>query len=453
MTATTVPAAEEMIRDAEEFLIYPNIHQADLRDFGPNYFVKGEGVTLTDGNGAVYLDMMSGRTRANSLGYAVEEIAKTIYDQTMTLHYAGTHSNISAPMVQLSKKIASLAPGRLSKTFYVSGGSEAVESAIKLAKQYQVESGNKPRAYKVIARWNAYHGTTMGAQAATDWNNLRQASEPGVPGYSHIPGPRNYRNELGMEEEAYEKLCADMLEREIVHQGPELVAAFIAEPIMQANGVHIPTKSYLERVREICTKYGVIWINDEVICGFGRTGEWFGIQHFGLQPDIMTMAKAMTAGFMPMGGVITTPEIAGALPIYRHVHTYSGHAVAAATALNVIEIKERNGLVETAKANGAYFADALQQAVGNHPIVGQVRGLGMWHAIDFTSDKKSRAAFSDDTVPAIVRRMKKHGLLLNPTGTSIEIAPPLTVTRSDLDQTVEIAARSISEVAQERHLG
>jgi adenosylmethionine-8-amino-7-oxononanoate aminotransferase len=396
--------------------------------------------------------MMSGRTRANSLGYAIEEIAKTIYDQTMTLHYAGTHNNISAPMVQLSKKIASLAPGRLSKTFYVSGGSEAVESAIKLAKQYQMEGGNKPRAYKVISRWNAYHGTTMGAQAATDWNNLRHIAEPGVPGYSHIPAPRNYRNELGMEEEAYEALCATMLEREILHQGPDLVAAFIAEPIMQANGVHIPTKGYLERVREICTKYGVLWINDEVICGFGRTGEWFGIQHFGLQPDIMTMAKAMTAGFMPMGGVITTPEIAGGLSIYRHVHTYSGHAVASACALNVIDIKERGGLVEIAKENGAYFADALKVALGDHPIVGQTRGLGMWHAIDFTADKKTKAAFTDDTVPAIVRRMKKHGVLVNPSGTSIEIAPPLTVTRSDLDQTVEVAARSITEIAKERHL-
>jgi adenosylmethionine-8-amino-7-oxononanoate aminotransferase len=221
---------------------------------------------------------------------------------------------------------------------------------------------------------------------------------------------------------------------------------------MQANGVHIPTKGYLERVREICTKYGVLWINDEVICGFGRTGEWFGIQNFGLQPDIMTMAKAMTGGFMPMGGVITTPEIAGALPIYRHVHTYSGHAAASACALTVIDIKERGGLVQKAKENGAYFQDALKVAIGDHPIVGQVRGLGMWHAIDFTADKKTRAAFTDDTVPSLVRRMKKHGVLVNPTGTSIEIAPSLTVTRADLDQTVEVAARSISEIAKERHL-
>lgn len=452
MAASTTLSTSQVVQEAQDHIIYPLIHQADVRDFGPNYWIKGEGITLTDADGNEYFDMMSSHARANSLGYGNEEVARAVYDQLRTLHYAGTVNNITGPLVELSMKIASLAPGRLSKMLFVSGGSEAVESAIKIAKQYQMASGNKPRAYKVITRWNAYHGATMGALAATDWLGTRHISEPGVPGYSHIPGPRNYRNEFGMEEEAYQDFCATYLEREILHQGPELVAAYIGETVMQAHGVQIPTKAYLERVREICTKYGVLWIDDEVITGFGRAGAWFVINEFGLEPDIITSAKALTAGYMPMGAVITKPEIADALPIFRHVHTFSGHAGSVAAANAVIRIKERDGLIDKAKADGAYFVDALRQAVGDHPIVGDVRGIGMWQAIEFTSDKKTKATFEDDTIAAVVRRMKQHGVIASAIGTSFEMAPPLITTRAELDQVVEVVRKSINEVAKERQL-
>ena len=323
------PDADRVIRDAHDHCIFPLIHQADVRDFGPRVYVKGEGITLTDIDGKTYTDMMSSHTRANSLGYGNEEVARAVYEQLLTLHYIGTVNNVTEPSVRLATKIAELAPGRLSKVMFVSGGSEAVEAAIKLAKQYHVHAGRKPRATKIISRWFAYHGATMGALGATDWLNTRHIAEPGVPGYSLIPGPSNYRNPFDMEEEAYADFCATYLERQIQHEGPEYIAAFIAEPIMQANGVQIPPKRYLERVREICTKYDVLWINDEVITGFGRAGAWFAIDHYGLEPDIVTMAKALTAGYMPMGAVITRPEIADALPIFRHVHTFSGHAGAA----------------------------------------------------------------------------------------------------------------------------
>jgi adenosylmethionine-8-amino-7-oxononanoate aminotransferase len=446
------PDADRVIQDAHDHCIFPLIHQADVRDFGPNVYVKGEGVTLTDVQGRTYTDMMSSHTRANSLGYGNEEIARAVYDQLRTLHYVGTVNNVSEPSVRLAAKIADLAPGRLSKVMYVSGGSEAVETAIKLAKQYHIHAGRKPRATKIISRWFAYHGATMGALAATDWLNTRHIAEPSVPGYSLIPGPSNYRNPFDMEEEAYADFCATYLERQIQHEGPEYVAAFIAEPIMQANGVQIPSKRYLERVREICTKYDVLWINDEVITGFGRTGAWFAIDRYGLEPDIMTMAKAMTAGYLPMGAVITRPEIADALPIFRHVHTFSGHAGAAAAANTVIAIKERDGLIARAKENGEYFLDALKTALEPHPIVGQVRGIGHWHAVDFTADKKTKAPFEDDTVATIVRRMYQYGVIASPIGTAFELAPPLIATRADFDLTVEVAARAISEVAKERRL-
>jgi adenosylmethionine-8-amino-7-oxononanoate aminotransferase len=290
----------------------------------------------------------------------------------------------------------------------------------------------------------------MGALGATDWLNQRHIAEPGVAGASFIPGPSNYRNPFNMDDEAYVDYCADYLEQQILHEGPELVSAFIAEPVMQANGVQVTPKRYFARVREICNKYDVLWIDDEVITGFGRTGSWFAIERMGVEPDIMTMAKAMTAGYMPMGAVITRPEIADAIPIFRHVHTFSGHAAAAAAANTVIAIKERDNLIEKSRVDGGYLLDALRQALLPLPIVGDVRGVGMWLAVDFTRDKATKEPFADDTVAAVVRRMAKHGVLASAIGTAFELAPPLITPRSDLDTLVSVAERSIREVMGER---
>lgn len=453
MVTTAPPLDPSQAKDdALKHNIFPLIHAADVRDFGPNIYVKGEGVRITDVNGNTYLDMMSSHTRANSLGYGNEEIARAIYDQLCTLHYIGTVGNLAGPAITLAKRIASLAPGDLSRVMFVSGGSEAVETALKMARQYHIAAGRKPRAHKVISRWNAYHGATMGALAATDWLGTRHVSEPGVPGFSLIPGPMNYRNPFNMGDEEYVDFCATYLENQILHEGPELVSAFIAEPVMQAHGVQVTPPSYFQRVREICTKYDVLWINDEVITGFGRTGNWFAIERMGVVPDIMTMAKAMTAGYMPMGAVITRPEIADELPIFRHVHTFSGHAGAAAAANTVITIKERDGLIAKSREDGAYVLDALKQALEPLPIVGQVRGAGMWLAVDFTSDKATKAPFTDDTVQAVVRRMYKYGVVSSAIGTSFEIAPPLITPRSDLDVLVTVAEKAIREIMAERRL-
>jgi len=457
VTTHTTPQAPldptQAVNDAFNHVIFPLVHTADVRDFGPNIYVKGDGVHLTDVNGNVFLDMMSSHTRANSLGYGNDEIATAIYEQLKTLHYIGTVSNLSGPVIELSKKIGSLAPGQLSRIMFVSGGSEAVESALKMARQYHINAGRKPRAHKIISRWNAYHGATMGALAVTDWLNTRHISEPGVPGCSFIPGPMNYRNPFNMGAEEYTEFCADYLERQIQHEGPELVAAFIAEPVMQAHGVQIAPASYFQRIREICDKYEVLWINDEVITGFGRTGNWFAIERMGVEPDIMTFAKAMTAGYMPMGGVITRPEIADTLPIFRHVHTFSGHAGASACALTVIKIMEREKLVDNSRDVGAYALDALKQVLEPLPIVGQVRGVGMWMAVDFTKDKSTKEAFTDDTVSAVVRKMYRHGVVASAIGTSFEVAPPLISDRSHMNELVRVAEQSIREVIAERKLG
>jgi adenosylmethionine-8-amino-7-oxononanoate aminotransferase len=441
----------DLVAEALEHCVFPLAPVEEVQREGPRIYIRGEGVRLTDLDGREYLDMMSSHTRANSLGYGNTEIADAVATQLQQLHYVGTVTNLAPPTIKLAGKIAELAPDGLSKVVFVNDGSESVEAAIKIAKQFHAHTG-KPRATKIISRWNAYHGATMGAIGATDWLGTRHIAEPGVPGYSLIPGPSRYRNPFGMEEEAYFDFCADYLERQIQHEGPEYVAAFIAEPIMQAHGVQVASTEYFARVRDICDRYDVLLIVDEVITGFGRTGAWFASEHYGVQPDIMTMAKALTAGYVPMGAVIARAELIDALPIFRHVHTFSGHAGAAAAANATIAVKEREGLIAKARDNGAYMLDALQEYLDPHPIVGQVRGQGMWLAVDFAADKETRAPFEDDTVKAVVARMYEHGVIASPIGTAFELAPPLISTKSDLDEAVRVAARSIDEVTRERRL-
>jgi putrescine---pyruvate transaminase len=442
-----------LFSDAFAHCIFPLVETAEVHRDGPIVFSRGSGATLLDIHGKSYLDMMGSHTRANSLGYGNEEIARAMFEQALNLHYIGSANYLSEPMIRLADKVASLTPGQLSKVMFVSGGSEAVEAALKIAKQYQQQSGRKPRAFKIISRWNAYHGATMGALSVSDWLAVREVFDPRLPGHSFVANPACYRNPYNMQdEEAYAELCAEHLERQIQCEGPDLVAAFIGEPIMQANGVQIPPKSYWHRVREICTRYGVMMIVDEVITGFGRTGHWFASEYFGVEPDIMTMAKAITAGYAPMGAVITRDEIADAIPLFRHVHTFSGHAVACAAANAVIAIKEREGLIPRAKANGEYFLATLRDALSEHPIVGDVRGIGHWHAVDFTADKRTRAPFTDDTVKMIVRRMRELGVFAGAMGTAVEMAPPLIISRDQLDTAVKVCAQAIDEIARGRGL-
>lgn len=446
-------SASEVQQKAWDHTLFPLVPTVEVRADGPRIWASGEVVRVTDVHGRTYLDMMSAGTRANSLGYGNAEVADAVAEQLRTMHYGGTVTNLSVPAVELMATLAELAPGDLNRVVLTSGGSESVETALKLARQWQHASGNKPRAYKVISRWNAYHGATAGALSVTDWLGVRHPNEPSVPGVSFVPGPMSYRNPFGMEPEAYEEVCATYLEQQIMHEGPELVAAFIAEPIMQAHGVQIASAAHLQRVREICTRHGVLWINDEVITGFGRAGSWFAIEKGGVVPDILTMAKAVTAGYMPLGACMTTDAIADALPVFAHVHTFSGHAASCAAANAVIAIKRREGLIQKSADDGDYFLDGLREMLEPMPIVGQVRGVGMWHAVDFTSDHRTKAPLGREHVKAIAHRVWEKGVIVSAIGDAIEVAPPLITSRADLDHTVRVLADAIREVAAERGLG
>ena len=347
-------APDDLIAEALEHCVFPLAAAEDIERDGPKVYVRGEGVRVTDIDGREYLDMMSSHTRANSLGYGNAEIAAAVGKQLEQLHYVGTVTNLAPPTIELAGKIAELAPDGLSKVLFVTGGSEAVEAAIKIAKQYHAHSG-KPRANKIISRWNAYHGATMGALGATDWLGTRHISEPGVPGYSLIPGPSRYRNPFGMEEEAYSAFCADYLERQIEHEGRTMSRRSSPSRSCRRTACRPRRRLFPARARDLRPLRRA----PDRRRGDHRLRPHRGmVRHraLGIEPDIMTMAKALTAGYMPMGAVIATAEIDRRAPVFRHVHTFSGHAGAAAAANTAIAIKERDELIEQARAERRVLA-------------------------------------------------------------------------------------------------
>ena len=429
--------------------IWPQLTRGEVEAGVPRVLTSGSGVRVRTAEGTEYLDLMSTVSRASSLGYGEERIADAVHQQLRRLHYGGTAFSQADVTLQLADRIAELAPGDLTASVFVGSGSEANEVALKLARFYHHARGLKPRAYKVIARWNDYHGAAGSATAASDWLGVRRPMEPGVPGFSRIPSPSSYRCPFGLSHPDCGTDCAmraaEYLEQQILHEGPELVSAFILEPIAQADGVQIPPPGYLERVAEICRSYDVVFIADEVITGFGRTGEWFSVDHWGIEPDIMTMAKALTAGYVPLGATIASGKIRDALDGYPDIHTYGGHPAAAAAALAAIDIYESDGLLKRAADEGAHALHTLRE-LEDLAAVGDVRGLGLWLAVDFTADPETRAPPASEALKAIVERTRELGVLVSNNGTAIEIAPPLVISREDLDEGLARFAQAVREI-------
>jgi adenosylmethionine-8-amino-7-oxononanoate aminotransferase len=428
-------------RPATDNYIWPLVPKERIAAEGPMVLVEGEGTQVTDSAGKSYLDLSSGITRASSLGYGNEEIVAAVSEQLRKLHYAGTAEYQADVVFELAEKLAELTPGALGPSYFTESGTAANEAAFKLARFYQQATG-KPRAYKVISRWNAYHGAIGTPMAVSDWLGVRLPADPGVPGVSFVPGPTCYRAPSGVGEPPLTSYYIDLLEQQILHEDPDLVAAIIAEPVMQANGVQIPPSDYFPAVREVCNRYGIVFIADEVICGFGRTGKWFGIEHWGVEPDMITMAKALTAGYMPLGAAIVKQEIWDALEAFPDVHTFGGHAAAAAASLAAIGIYEHEGLIDRAREVGEQML-GLMRPLEQHEVVGEVRGLGMWAAVDFTSDPETRAPLDFDQVRRIVLRARELGLVVTQNGGAIELAPRLDVPVEELEEGVGILDQAI----------
>ena len=423
----------------------------ELVDRGLRVFVSGDMSTITDVQGRTYLDGLAGLFLVN-VGHGRTEIAEAMARQASTIAYTAASTASNPAAIRLAETIASITPGDLNRVFFCSGGSEAVETALKIAKQVQALRGF-PKRYKIICRRGSYHGTTFGAMSITS-SASEQFFGPFMAGVSRVPSPNHYRNDFGLEGEAGDLMCARYVEQEILAQGAEHVAAVIGEPISAANGTHLPSPIYWQELRRICDRHGVLLIMDEVITGYGRTGKTFAAEHYGIVPDLMTMAKGLSSGYAPIGAVAVRNEIFEPFMTsgnaVRHLLTFGGHAVAAAAASQNIELIQREDLVSRSAEMGAYMME-LAEGLREHPTVGDVRGgLGLLGAIDLVKSKTTKEPWGDDHpfIKNLALRTQERGLVTR-VWDVLHLAPPLVVTRSELDRAIAIVDECLTELEEE----
>ena len=419
---------------------------------GSRIIVRAEGSTIYDGDGNALLDGMAGLWCVN-VGYGREELARAAYEQMQELPFYNTFfKTATPPTVMLATKLAELLGGNLQHVFFNSSGSEANDTVMRMVRHYWHAKG-EPKRTVFISRWNAYHGSTMAGASLGGMKHMHPIGGLPIPGVEHVAQPYKFGEGFGEDEEAFAARTAQAIEDRILQVGPESVAAFIGEPVQGAGGVIIPPKGYWKRVEAICRKYGILFVCDEVICGFGRLGTWFGFQHFGVTPDMVTMAKGLSSGYLPISAVGVSDEIVKVLREkggeFVHGYTYSGHPTAAAVALKNLEIIEREKLVERVRDDvGPYFAEALRP-LNENPLVGETRSLGLIGAVEIVAKKGTNERFTGKEGKAgpIVRdACIKNGLMVRGIRDSIVMCPPLIITHAEIDRMVDIISRSLKEV-------
>lgn len=426
----------------------------------PPIAVSGQGCHLMDANGKRYLDA-SGGAAVSCLGHGDPEVTEAIKKQLDTLAFAHTGFLTSEPAEQLAELLIKHAPGSLDRAYFVSGGSEAVEAAIKLARQYYLERG-EPQRKNLIARRQSYHGNTLGALAAGGNQWRRKQFDPLLINVSHIAPCYEYLDRADDETETgYGLRAAQELEDEIVRLGPETVMAFMAEPVVGATMGAVPSVTgYFKRIREICDKYGVLLILDEVMCGMGRTGHLFACDHDGVAPDILCIAKGLGAGYQPIGAMLCTDKIYSAIEtgsgFFQHGHTYVGHPVATTAGLAVVNALLNRNLVARAKEKGDELKGVLKKTLGQHPHIGDIRGRGMFIGLEFVANRVNKTPFASDI--GLAANLKKtafeNGLICYPmsgtrdgkNGDHILLAPPFILSDDDLSELVSKLEKTINQV-------
>ena len=435
--------------DSQSRLILHRTGKIDVAK-GATVIVRGEGIHVFDQDGTQYIDLEAGGTRPVHVGYGREELAQAGYDQMCELSYFTPMGFGNVPAMGLADKLAELTPEGIEHFIFECDGSEAVETAMKLAKHYHYYRGDQGR-FKVISRRGAYHGVNgIGVRALGIVMPMRQLMEPLAPGAVFIESPYCYRCPHNLRYPDCDLACARELERMIEFEGSEQISLFIGEPIQQGFGAYRPPREYWPIIREICDQHGILLVIDEVICGFGRTGKMFATEHFDVSPDLMTMAKGLTSGYVPLGAVGCTPEVIEPIELLNHLHTYGNHPVSCAVGIKNLELLEEEHLIENSRDVGEYFLQGLE-SLEHHPCVGEVRGTGLWLAIDFTSDKNSRAPFPLKNMMSIIGRLKNKGVLVKTMGMALEFAPPLIFSKDDVDAVIPLIDQSISE--EEADLG
>jgi adenosylmethionine-8-amino-7-oxononanoate aminotransferase len=412
--------------------------------------VSGEGSYVTDDKGKTYIDGLAGLF-TTQVGHGRTELADAAHKQMKELGFFPNWSFQHPRSLELAAKIADIAPGDLNSSFFVSSGSEAVETVIKLARQYHKANG-EPGRYKIISRDVAYHGTTMGALSVTGLPGFKAPFEPLPSGFFHV---RNTQQDP--------EGAADAIEQMIETEGPELVAAVILEPVQNAGGCLVPPPDYWKRVREICDRHGVLLVSDAVICAFGRLGEWFGIERFDVTPDMTSFAKGVTSGYLPMGGVVVNDRIASTLrhnaSMFMHGSTFGGHPVSSAVALENIAIMEREKLLDNVHEHEGHFGEELRRMAADHPIVKEVRGMGFFWAVEVKPERADGTPLEEDEYHkyfkgVVSRKLLEGGLICrfdDKDDPVIQYSPALVSDREVLSRIAEITDYALTEL--ERQLG
>ncbi|MGE0486520.1 MAG: aminotransferase [Gammaproteobacteria bacterium] len=437
-------------------VFHPMTQISTLNEQGPMMIVRGEGIHVWDDAGKQYIDGLAGLW-CTSLGYANEEIAEVAYQQIKTLSYGHLFLDKShTTAMQLAEKLKQMVPGGFSKVFFGLSGSDANDTQIKLVRYYNNAIG-RPRKKKIIARLKGYHGIAGGAASATGLAPFHQGFDLPVAGFLHTDCPHHYRfAEAGESEEAFASRLADNLEQLIVSEDPDTVAAFIAEPLMAAGGVLVPPATYFEKVQAVLRKYDVLFIADEVVTGFGRTGNAFGVQTFDLAPATMTLAKSLTSAYMPLSAVMipefmyqAIAEISKEWGIFGHGFTYTGHPVSTAVGLKVLEIYERDDVFAKAARLGEQFQAHIAR-FADHPLVGEMRGRGLIGACELVANKTTGQAFEPTSAVGkyALARMKANGLICRAIGDSLALCPPLVTSQDELGEIFTRYGRALDETLE-----
>jgi adenosylmethionine-8-amino-7-oxononanoate aminotransferase len=423
--------------------------------------VRGQGIYIHDSTGKRYIDGSAGAAVVG-IGHGVKEITEAMVRQAEKISFAHGSQFTSEASIELASRLIRLAPEGLTRVYFLSGGSEAVETAVKLTRQYQVERG-KPEKYKVISRWTSYHGNTLGALALSGHTGRRRLYLPLMLHTPHIAPAYCYRCPFGLQPEACSLECAADLEKTIRYEGPESVSAFIAEPMVGATaGALVPRDGYFQKIREICDRHDVLFISDEVMTGMGRTGKNFGIDHWKVKPDMIAVAKGTSSGYTPMGAVIVKEEIHRVIQegsgAFVHGHTYSQNPLSAAIGSAVVEYLLKHDLISRSAEMGKSFHRALKK-LERHDFVGDVRGKGLFAGIEFVKDKKTKEPFDPKLrLNGIIgNRAFEKGLITYPGGGGADgirgdhllLAPPLIITEEQINDLVEILDQTFTEVGKE----
>jgi putrescine---pyruvate transaminase len=441
--------AAELAALDEQHLIHPLYHPQAQKN--AVILERGEGVWLWDVNGNRYLDGLSSLWNVN-VGHGRRELAEAAAEQMSRLAFNNSYTGFAnPPSIQLAKRLVDLAPGDLNAVFFTSGGGESNESAFKMARYYHAVRG-RPEKFKIIARHDAYHGVTTSAMAATGMPVYWENFGPRTPGFFHALAPNPYRLGDG-DPEACAQQALDSIEEIVETEGAGSVAAVIAEPVQGAGGVIIPPPSYLRGLRELCDRHDLLFIADEVITGFGRTGRWFGLEHTGIQPDIMSFAKGVTSGYIQLGGIVVSARIQETLAVqpvstkWMHAYTYSAHPTACAVALANIDLIEREGMVENAARMGERLAAGLR-AIGELPIVGDARSFGLLGRVEVVADKATKQPFelSEGVGNRIVAALRERGVITRNRNDVVCLAPPLCINEEELSFLLDALRDAIERV-------